>query len=219
MQCSAPVRGHRSPRAWSRCPACRGGGGWSAPRTNNSRMAGSVSTGVSSLPRRAGTVPPATGPSPQRGPRTDGRAAQVERALINAGLDAPASRDFTAALIDVAAALQAEASNRSKPSHWLCEILADAADATDPAAITSAMGDVFADALEEKGMPAWAASIAGWGIAKAAEGALSSAMPGAQLSLGLRVLGMLACPSPQDCPAGDRFTVPLLKAALATTPA
>lgn len=152
--------------------------------------------------------------APPPAPNTDDRAADVERALILAGLDAVASRDFAGALIDVSVSLQAEASKRSKPSHWLCELLADAADAVDPATIARAFGDVFADALVAQGVPDWAAAIAGWGIAKAAEGAISSVAPGSQLCLGLRVLGVLVCPSLASCPVGPRLSVPLFKAAL-----
>lgn len=136
-----------------------------------------------------------------------GRAAKIERALISAGIDAAASHDFTAALIDVATDLDDEASKRSKGSHWLCALLADAADAVDPAAIAAATGDVFADALIEIGVPNWAASVIGWGVAKAVESTLSSLLPGTQLRLGLRALGLLVCPSRQDARSnrGCRF--------------
>lgn len=173
-----------------------------------------MSVGASGTPTGGGPITPAPVPSPTRRPRADYRAQEVERALIDAGLDAVTSKDFTAALIDVADALQPEAMKRSKPLHWLCELLADAADAVDPAVITRVAGDEFADALAADGMPQWAASMVGRGVANAAEGVLSSIMPGAQLCLGLRVLGMLVCPAPSACPVQTRLSVPLLKAAL-----
>lgn len=125
------------------------------------------------------------------------------------------SQKFTVALIDVSATLSTEASRRSKPAHWLCELLADAADSVDPAVVAGVAGDVFADALVENGVPEWAASVAGWGVANAAQTVFTSTMPGAQLCLGLRVLGMFVCPAPEECPAEERLSVPLLKATLA----
>lgn len=214
MDCTAPTRGHRSPRAWARCPACRGGGGWAEPTANAGSATTAGATRFADV-STAGGLPSSS--SGRRGPRPS-RAAEIERALISAGLDAAASHDFTAALIDVATALDDEASKRSNGSHWLCALLADAADAVDPAAIAAATGDVFADALIEIGVPNWAASVIGWGVAKAVESTLSSLLPGIQLCLGLRALGLLVCPSPSGCPVQSRLSVPLLKAALASSP-
>jgi len=143
------------------------------------------------------------------------RAAEVERALIQAGLDVATSGNFVVALIDVAASLDEGATKRGKPDHWLCTLLADVADALDPSAIAAATGDVFSDALVRAGAPQWVASIAGWGVAKASEEALSSMLPGGQLVLGLRVLGMAVCPQPSSCPAQSRLSVPLLKVVIA----
>lgn len=212
MSCTAPVRGHRSPRAWSRCPVCRGGGGWSSPSSSYARP---VSQG--GLPTPTGSSGRPAAPPTSSGSHPGGRSEAVERALISAGLDAVASRNFTAALVDVAVALQSEASRRGKTSHWLCELLADAADAIDPGSVASAVGDVFADALVAYGVPNWAASIAGWGVAKASEAAIGSLMPSTQLCLGLRVLALLVCPSPETCPAGSRLSVPILKASLSAS--
>lgn len=146
------------------------------------------------------------------------RVEETERALISAGLDAATSHDFTTALMDVAAALEVETTRRSKGPHFLCTFLADAADAVDPETIAAATGDAFADAMIDAGVPKWASSVIGWGVAKAAENALSSLLPGPQLCLGLRVLGLLVCPKPSGCPAQSRLSVPLLKSALASSP-
>lgn len=145
----------------------------------------------------------------------DGRSDEVVRGLVQAGLDAATSEAFTGVLVDVAVTLSEEASAREKPGHWLCVMLADAADGLDPASVAGVIGNVFADALVDVGVPEWAASIAGWGIANGARQMLTHILPGAQLCLGLRVLGMLVCPAPEPCPAGDRLSAPLLKAALA----
>lgn len=204
MKCTAPVRGHRSPRAWSRCPACRNGGGWSAPP---------ASSDLNPAPAEHGVGAGAERPRGRLAPGTR-RVAEVQRALIQAGLDAATSGELVSALIDVAATLDEEASKRSKPDHWLCTLLADAADALDPGVIAAATGDVFADALVVSGAPEWVASIAGWGVAKAAEGALSTLLPGGQLVLGLRVLGLLVCPRPNSCPAQSRLSVPVLKSVI-----
>ena len=117
-------------------------------------------------------------------------------------------------LLDVALELETKAARRSKPSHWLCELLADAADAVDPTAVAAAAADAFSEALVRIGVPGWIAAVAGRGVAKAAENALASALPGAQLCLGLRVLGIMACPAPEACPAGTRLSGPLLRAAV-----
>ena len=130
-------------------------------------------------------------------------------------MDAATSEAFTGVLVDVAVTLSEEASARGKPGHWLCVMLADAADGLDPASVAGVIGNVFADALVDVGVPERAASIAGWGIANGARQMLTHILPGAQLCLGLRVLGMLVCPAPEPCPAGDRLSAPLLKAALA----
>ena len=209
MRCTAPVRGHRSPRAWARCPACRGGGGWAPPGSSFARPEESGSLGEPASPRGL--------PRQSASPATSlsGRSSQeVRRALIEAGLDAAASQEFTAALIDVAVALQSEATSRKKASHWLCELLAEAADAVDPGSVASAVGHVFADFLVLNGAPDWAATIAGWGIAQASRAAISSLVPASQLCLGLRVLALLVCPSPPACPVGAKLSVPILKASL-----
>lgn len=208
MKCTAPVRGHRSARARSRCPACRGGGGWSAPASSG--FLPPVQAGH-------GTGGKATRPRERRSPDAR-RVADVQHSLIQAGLDATTSGHLVSALIDVAASLDEEASKHSKPDHCLCTLLADVADALDPGVITAVAGDVFADALVESGMPRWAATVAGWGVAKSAEGALSSMLPGGQLVLGLRVLGMLVCPRPSSCPAQSRLSVPVLKAIIGGSP-
>ena len=215
MKCTAPIRGHSSSRAWSRCPPCRGGSGWTAPRVSGGHTSGATTAGAKGTILGRIATPTTSAPNQMPSPQVSSRAGKVERDLIAAGLDFLESRNFTAALIDVSVALEAEASKRATPSHWLCQLLADSADAVDPATIASIAGDVFADALVANGAPEWAASIAGWGVAKAAEGALSSMMPGVALSLGLRVLGMLVCPSPSSCPAATQLSAPVLKTALA----
>ncbi len=199
MKCTARVTGqHRRATAAARCPVHRG---------ENLRTI--------AAPAVAPNTQPTYRHSTQlRRDLIQMRRADVERTLIQAGLDAAVSRDFTGALADVAVALAEEASRRSKPSHWLCNLLADTAEAIDPSAIAAAMGDVFADALVKAGTPEWVASIAGWGIAKAAESSITALLPGAQLSLGLRVLALMSCPSPSGCPAGLRLSTPVLKAIL-----
>jgi len=155
---------------------------------------------------------------PGQSARVKSRAGETERALISAGLDGAISHEFTTALVDVAVALEDKASKRSARSHDLCTLLADAADAIDVGGIASATGDAFARALVDAGVPTSLSSVIGWGVAKAAEHVLSSMMPGTQLCLGLRVLGLLVCPSPSGCPAQSRLSVPVFKALIASSP-
>lgn len=198
MKCTAPVKGHRSPNARSRCPVCRGGG-WRGPSGSHSTAPTQpASNGVRSRPTRGVA-------------EVELRADSAESALVSAGLDPATSEKFTVALMEVASSLQAGASSRGKASHWLCELLAEAADFIDPGLVANAVGAVFSDLLVANGMPQWAAGIAGKGVAKASEATISSFMPSTQLSLGLRVLAVLVCPLPRSCPVEERVSVPILK--------
>lgn len=203
MACTAPTRGHYKLSAMMRCPEHRFG-------------AGSPGSSGASRARRGQRTMPGTGPhtsSPSSRPGND-QSNDVERMLIRAGLDATAAGDFTGALIGLASALEDAATKRSKAGHWLCELLADAADALDSGVLAEATGEAFERALIEAGVPRWTATLAGWGIAKAAEASLDAFLPTAQLCLGLRVLGLLVCPEPESCPVEPRLSSALLKTAL-----
>lgn len=210
-QCTARVTGvHRTASGAARCPVHGTGRSGYRPR----------SSGRTSLPplTRAGTGPVAPPPQRTTVPSRSGRAVQVQRVLTQAGLDAAQGGQFVSILLDVSADLSNEATRRSRPTHWLCQILADAADAIDPASVAGTIGEVFADEMVRTGIPQWVADIAGWGFARAAENALSTVSPGAQLCLGLRVLGALVCPDPSSCPAEDQISVPIVQELLAQSP-
>ena len=102
--CTAPKRGHRTAGGAARCPVH---GGRSISGFSQSRGLSGAST------------PPTL------------RSDEVVRGLVQAGLDAATSEAFTGVLVDVAVTLSEEASARGKPGHWLCVMLADAADGLD----------------------------------------------------------------------------------------
>lgn len=79
-----------------------------------------------------------------------------------------ASEHFTTALIQVASSLKEKASPHGYSGHGLCHLLAEVADCLDPGAVASALGEEFADYLVVRGVPKWEASIAGWGVGRAA---------------------------------------------------
>lgn len=116
--------------------------------------------------------------------------------------------------MDVASDLQTQARAHSKSLHWLCELLANIADTIDPASVADAFGETFVGVLREYGAPKWVADVAGWGVSKAAEGLLKHVIPGAQLCLGLRVLGLQVCPDLDSCPAQAKLSMPLIRAAI-----
>lgn len=205
MTCTAPIRGHRSARAAARCPVH----GSDVGRATNYR----VPRGLLPAPLRSQDE---VGSTPVIASRS---RSQIERTLVQAGLDAVTSHNFTGALIDVSAELSKEASKRSRPSHWLCQLLGDSADSMDPSSVAAAVGDVFADVLVRDGAPEWAASIVGWGVAQAASGPIAALLPGAQLSFGLRTLAVIACPDQSSCSERSRLTVPLLKGLLSASAA
>lgn len=151
---------------------------------------------------------------PHRSGQQAARAREVEHALFAAGLTAIESRDFTSALLDLSVELSGEAAKRGKSAHWLCEMLADLADAIDPAAVAGAVGGEFEAALVGSGAPPWVAQIAGWGVSKAAEAALVHILPGSKLCLGLRALSLMVCPDPDACPTQPKLAVTILKAGI-----
>lgn len=204
MKCTAPVRGHWSPNARSKCPVCRGGGGRGLPGGSGGHYTEPTQTTSNGVRSRLtpGVV------------KVELRVDSAESALVSAGLDFATSEKFATALTEVASSLQEGTPSRGKASHWLCTLLAEAADSIDPGSVASAVGAVFSDVLVVNGMPQWAADIAGRGVAKASEATISSFMPSTQLSLGLRVLALLVCPSPRSCPVEGRVSVPILKALL-----
>lgn len=143
---------------------------------------------------------------------------ELRSALIPAVLRKVDGENFTRVLVGTAIELQAETAAQGMPDHQLCEILADMADSIDPASISGAFGEVFEGAIVEAGAPRWVAQIAGWGIAKAAQQVAIQMLPGPQLCLGLRVLGILVCPDPSICPVANRLSASLVSAALDEAP-
>src|SRR5699024_6130022 len=200
--CTARKTGrHRTASGAARCPV-HGRGSMasslsirsSSPPLPPVRPAARRPSRPAPLPANTASRRPAPAePSRGRRPAAE-RAQQVERALIQAGLNAATSKAFTGPLIDVSTALTKKASRRWRFGHWLCLLLADAADTIDVDTVAGVAGDIFADALIRVGVPGWAASVIGWGVSNAAQKALVHVMPGAQLCLGLRVLSVLVCP-------------------------
>lgn len=118
-------------------------------------------------------------------------------------------------LFTVASELSEEAKKHGKPTHWLCELLADTADAIDPATISGITGELFTAALKDANVPDWVAETAGHGISRAVAGALPTLEPNTQLALGLRIVGAALCPKPESCPADSRLSTPVIQAGLA----
>jgi hypothetical protein len=197
-KCTAPVKGHRTVAAAANCPECG--------------------------PLMRSALPPVQHP-PHRRPPLHKKKRRVEKhrettaeQLVNIGLTASTADSLTVSLLDTAESLQRRARWRLKPRHWLCQLLADTADAVDPAVLGSLVGANFKEALVARGMPPWAAAVAGKGISEAASAVLASLMPHQQLILGLRVLALLCCPDADRCPASERLVPPVLRAAASPAP-
>lgn len=207
MKCTAPIRGHRAQRAKDRCPSCRRQEGRHGPRADTQAIA---------QPRLRSTHPSSVTIERPANSALLARKTEVERRLIRAGLDALSSEYFVDALSAVALELyeQEPQSPGRRRAHWLCMVLAEIADAIDPSQVAAAVGNAFEQVLIDKGMPDWAAIIAGKGIAKASVNVLSALTPEAQLCLGLRVLAALQCPQPDTCPEIEKVSVSSLRAAL-----
>lgn len=210
MTCTAPVWGHRRARAWSRCPECRGGRGWAAPS--------SVTTTTPTITTKSATSSRSqvTTPKPA-GRQFAGITNEVQHRLVDSGLNAADSRSFISALVGLAGEMQSGDSSDSASSHWLCQVLATAAEAIDPGSVASTTGRVSAEVHIPNGMPNSAGMIAGRGVAVAVEGAISSLMQNSQLCLELRVLALLVCPAPRKCPADNSVSIPILRETLGAT--
>jgi len=176
MKCTAPVRGHRLPDAWSRCASCKRGTYWPPP------------AGVVDLPTRVLSAD---------------RWREVQAIVIEAGLDVAVSRDIVGSLVGTASDLVTAPEARANIDHWLCELLAEAADALESTTVSSVAADVLTDALEGAGLPFWAARMAASGISRALVASLLASDPASQVRLALRVLALLLCPDADKCPVGD----------------
>lgn len=134
--------------------------------------------------------------------------------LLAAGLDVTRADALVAELIGAATQLEDARAKRGWGDHRLCQLLADTADALDPQVLAAATASAFEGALVAEGVPLWVASLAGAGIAQAAATTLTSAMPTAQLCVGLRVLGVLVCPNPNTCQVQSGLLLSITRTAL-----
>lgn len=84
-------------------------------------------------------------------------------------------------------------------SHWLCQLLGDAADAITPGSWSKAAGKLSTDTLVRARVKPWAASIIGEAVDNLTSPAFQALLPHAQLSLTVRAIALLACPEPDRC--------------------
>lgn len=198
MDCTAPTRGHRTAGGVARCPVHGGHGLAVAPNP--------------------APVPPPAGHQPVA-PLAYSPITLMTVSVLVDGLEAVLSgKPATAVkayqgLVELADQVGPKVAEKhsDKPAHWLCELLADVADAIDPSVATAQMQRALEQLLISDGLHRVIAALISKALEKTLKAAATQLMPH-QYALALRVLGILLCPDVDNCPAGDRLANPVLEA-------
>jgi len=210
--CRAPVNGHIPGSKRERdCPCCHGAskstsstppttGGTKQPTASVPAKSASTtasSGGSTNLPKPSSGVSRSAPPSVSTTAKpTTKKEAKVFADLVKAGLPARKAQVIMGDLQTVSGTVRSHSISLNLTQHWLCEPISNAADFFDTSQITSLLEDAFSKELENAKVPDWAAKIIVKGISALIAKQLSPLSQPKEVSLYLRIVGIILCPEP-----------------------